>query len=170
MCHLSLNFHLTAFSTSFHTSTLLICAGKGSVSNVRGYSIEHNKGVGGAGRRVRHHLAVERLNNLSLVLTNNGDRSRDGDRDESLKFRTNPVKCRQNIREWKGLFSSVPSLFHMVCIGFCAFVSISTCVSVASVNQALPFNIPFWTALTCLWEFLVVGASRVILSSSFIKV
>ena len=144
MCHLSLNFHLTAFSTSFHTSTLLICAGKGSVSNVRGYSIEHNKGVGGAGRRVKHHLELERLNNLSLVHTNNRDR------DGSMKFRTNPVKCRQNIRERKGLFSSVPSLFHMVCIGFCAFASISTSVSVASVNQALPFNIPFWTALTCL--------------------
>ena len=52
-----------------------------------------------------------------------------------MKFYTNPVKWRRNIRERKGLFSSVPSPFYRACMEFRASVSAS--VSVASVNQAL---------------------------------
>ena len=53
------------------------------------------------------------------------------------KFHTNSVKPRRNRRERKGLFSCVPSPFYRVCMGFCASVTVSASVSVASVNQAL---------------------------------
>ena len=75
---------------------------------------------------------------LSLVHTSDGS----GDGDRSTKFHTNPVKRRQNIREWKGLFSSVLSPFYRVCMEFCVSISVSTnsisaSVSIAGVNHTL---------------------------------
>ena len=60
------------------------------------------------------------------------------------KFHTNSVKPRRNRRERKGLFSCVPSPFYRVCMGFCASVTVSASVSVASVNQALGIHPGGW--------------------------
>ena len=79
---------------------------------------------------------------LSLVHTSDGDRS--------TKFHTNPVKRRRNRREWKGLLSSVTSLFCRVCMEFRASVSVSAFVFVASVNQALLHV--FINCNTCNWK------------------
>ena len=59
-----------------------------------------------------------------------------------MKIHTNLVKWRQNIREQKGLFSSVLSPFYRVCMGFCASVSAPASISAASVNQAVVFHLP----------------------------
>ena len=92
----------------------------------KGWCCSH--GLFGSLHIASQHNTPHQARQLSLVHTSDGD--------GSTKFHTNSVKRRRNRRERKGFFSSVPSPFYRVCMEFCASVSVSPSVSVASVNQA----------------------------------